>query len=105
MKIKKSTQDKLNDFVFRNDLYAFHSEENLAKAICNESGELLKNYVWGPDWVKRYNLKDDNKKDEIADILIFCFYYLQEMGWNADELINRKIIKNINKYEVKNNEN
>jgi len=94
MFITKKTQQKLINFVKDRGFEKFHTEENIAKAISSESGELLKNYLWGEGWP----VDEENKKDEIADILIFCFYYLQEMSWDADELINLKILKNINKY-------
>lgn len=96
MEIKKDTQYKLIEFIDVRHWNGFHTEENLAKAISIESSELLENYLWGEDW----HIDEQNKKDEIADILIYCFYYLQKMGWDADKLVNEKIIKNAKKYNT-----
>ncbi len=93
-----STEVALLDFIKERGWENFHTEEELAKAITLEAGELLKNYQWGPDWP--YKLNPENKEEEIADVLIFCFYYCIKLGCNPDAIVWKKIMKNHKKYPV-----
>jgi len=95
----KDIKNKLIQFIYDRNWDTFHTEENLAKAISCEASELLKNYIWGDEWP--YKIKEENKKEEIADILIFCFYYINKKGYNINKIVNEKIEKNIKKYKEK----
>lgn len=70
--------------------------ENLAKSIIIEAAELLENYQWGPDHA---NL--ENVKEEIADVLIYSIALVHDLGFDFEEIIREKLVKNLVKYPLK----
>lgn len=70
--------------------------ENLAKSIIIEAAELLENYQWGPDHA---NL--ENVKEEVADVLIYSIALVHDLGFDLEEIIREKLIKNLVKYPLK----
>lgn len=85
----------LNDFIIDRNWNKYHTEENLAKAISVESGELLKNYLWDESFRKRC---DEIIIDEIADILIYIYYLCELKNLDTEKIILNKIAKNKIKY-------
>lgn len=73
----------------------FHMPENLAKSIIIEASELLENYQWGSEKVDV-----ENVKDELADIIAYCIYLCDEYDLNINEILQKKIIKNKEKYPI-----
>ena len=43
---------------------------------------------------------ENSSKDELADVLVYCLDMADAFGWDMDELILRKMIKNEQKYPV-----
>jgi dCTP diphosphatase len=70
--------------------------ENLAKSIIIEAAELLENYQWGPE-----NADLENVKEEIADVLIYSIAMAYDLGFNIEEIIREKLVKNLVKYPLK----
>jgi len=70
--------------------------ENLAKSIIIEAAELLENYQWGPE-----NADLENVKEEIADVLIYSIAMAYDLGFNIEEIIREKLVKNLVKYPFK----
>lgn len=70
--------------------------ENLAKSIIIEAAELLENYQWGEEFADLQNVKE-----EIADVLIYSIAFAYDQGFNIEEIIREKLIKNSIKYPVK----
>ncbi len=83
---------------FRNDRGWKHNDqpENLAKSIIIEAAELLENYQWGPDHADM-----ENVKEEIADVLIYAIAMAHDLGFNIEEIIQEKLVKNAIKYPLK----
>ncbi|MBN3490613.1 nucleotide pyrophosphohydrolase [Acholeplasma equirhinis] len=73
----------------------FHTPENLAKSIIIEASELLENFQWGSEKVDV-----ENVKDELADIIAYCIYLCHEYDFNINEILQKKIIKNKEKYPI-----
>jgi len=72
----------------------FHTPENLSKSISIEAAELLELFQWGDDY-------DKNKiKEELSDILIYCFLLANEMQINPFEAINDKIKLNERRFPI-----
>ena len=84
------------------DWEQFHDPENLAEAICIESGELLEKYLW----VTTDNSRDiDSKKleeikEEIADIMIFLIYLCHGLNIDLAQAVENKIKINEKKYPI-----
>ena len=70
--------------------------ENLAKSIIIEAAELLENYQWGPDHADM-----ENVKEEIADVIIYAIAMAHDLGFDVEEIIEEKMIKNAIKYPAK----
>lgn len=78
----------------------FHTPENLAKSISIEAGELLECFQW--------NSKDNNLNNitqELADVLIYCFYLANYYNLDIEEIINEKIKINNTKYPINKSKN
>ena len=93
--MKQDTIDRIRKFVHDRDWEQFHTPSNLAKSISIEAGELLECFQWSDaDYDK------NQVKDELADVLVYCQNMLDELGLDADEIINEKMDKNEAKYPV-----
>ena len=93
--MKEETRQRIRDFTTDRDWDQFHCPANLAKSIVIESGELLECFQWDEE---RFNL--DEVKDELADVLVYCYDMLDKLGLDEDEIINAKMAKNEAKYPV-----
>ena len=72
----------------------FHTPENLAKSISIEAAELLEHFQWGKD----YDIGDVG--EELADVLIYCFYMADTLNLDVKEIMLDKLDKNAEKYPV-----
>ena len=87
-------KDKLIVFQRERDWKKFHTPENLAKSISIEAAELLEHFQWG----KEYD--ESEVADELADVLIYCIYMADAMGFDINEIIGNKMKKNAIKYPI-----
>lgn len=76
------------------DWKQFHTPENLAKSIVLESSELLENFQWNS------NYDNENIKDELADVMIYCLLLADTLNVDLKEIIHHKLDKNEKKYPV-----
>ena len=77
------------------DWKQFHTPENLSKSIAIESAELLINFQYGDTY---FNV--ENVKEELADIMAYCFLLTEHYGFDIDTIMNEKIDKNQKKYPI-----
>jgi NTP pyrophosphatase (non-canonical NTP hydrolase) len=86
--------EQLRAFVAERDWGQFHTPENLAKSISIEAGELLEVFQW--------KVPDDQEalKDELADVLTYCFLLADKYGLDPKELILSKLEKTKAKYPI-----
>jgi len=86
--------DALRKFVADREWDQFHTPENLAKSISIEAAELLELYQWdnNPDL--------ERVKEELADVLAYCFHLADKMGATPEQIILAKIKLNEAKYPV-----
>ena len=85
---------ELRKFNKERDWDQFHSEENLAKSISIEAGELLECFQWD----SRYNT--DDVCEELADVLLYCALMADKYHLDIDEIMLNKLKKNEEKYPV-----
>jgi NTP pyrophosphatase (non-canonical NTP hydrolase) len=84
----------LRQFVAERDWNQFHSPENLAKSISIESAELLELFQWSqPSSV-------DDLKDELADVLTYCFLLADKYDLDVERIILEKLEKTKSKYPI-----
>ena len=86
--------DELIEFQKERDWKKFHTPENLAKSISIEAAELLEHFQWD----KEYDIEE--VADELADVLIYCMYMVDAMGFDMNKIIKNKMKKNALKYPV-----
>jgi NTP pyrophosphatase (non-canonical NTP hydrolase) len=85
---------KLKEFVASRDWDQFHTQENLAKSISIEAAELLEVFQWGnPSNVEAI-------KEELADVLTYCFLLANKLGESPEELILEKLKVTSAKYPL-----
>ena len=92
----KETIEELIKFRDNRDWKQFHNSKDLALAISIEASELLELFLWK----KEEDFDKDKLKDELADVLSFCFLLANKHDLDINEIILEKIKKNNEKYPV-----
>ena len=93
--MNQTTIDRIRQFTKERDWNQFHSPANLAKSIMIEAGERLECFQWRE---KDYDI--EHVKEELADVLIYCYDMLDNLGLDINEIVNHKMDKNEVKYPV-----
>ena len=93
--MRQETIERIRRFTKDRNWDQFHSPANLAKSISIEANELLECFQWSDN---EYDL--DHVKEELADVIVYCQNMLDELGLDADEIVNSKMDKNEAKYPV-----
>lgn len=93
-----SSMDKVNQFRDERNWRQFHNEKDLALSIALEASELLEIFQWK---TAAEGVEDlDAIKDELADVLIYAYMLADNLNLDIDDIIERKLIKNNEKYPV-----
>ncbi len=85
---------EIDKFNKERDWDQFHSEENLAKSISIEAGELLECFQWNSDYDK------EEVCEELADVFTYCLQLSMKLGVKPEEIIKKKLEKTKKKYPV-----
>jgi dCTP diphosphatase len=80
--------------VAERDWGQFHTQENLAKSIAIEAGELLECYQWSnsPDPLA--------VQAELADVLTYCFLLADALNVDIDQIVQDKVSVTRKKYPI-----
>lgn len=101
--INMNSMDRINQFRDERNWRQFHNEKDLALSITLEASELLEVFQWK---TAEEGVKDiEQIKDELADVLIYSYMLADNLDLDIDELIERKLIKNNEKYPVDKSKN
>ncbi|WP_028972876.1 nucleotide pyrophosphohydrolase [Spirochaeta cellobiosiphila] len=92
----KALIKRILDFRNARDWKKFHTEENLAKSISIEAGELLEHFQWGD------SINKDEVSNELADILIYSFLLSEKLNVDPIEIMNKKISENEERFLIQN---
>lgn len=65
------------------------------KINCIEASELLECFQWSDE-----NYDIEHVKEELADVIIYCYDLLDKLNLDIDEIVNDKMTKNERKYPV-----
>ena len=90
----ETVMNRLLQFRDAREWKKFHTPENLAKSISIEAGELLELFQWGDP----LNMSD--LRDELADILMYCYLLADSIGADPIEVMLHKIQKNEDRFPV-----
>ncbi|MCQ2977376.1 MAG: nucleotide pyrophosphohydrolase [archaeon] len=85
---------KIDEFSKERDWDQFHTEENIAKSIAIEAGELLEHFQWDNTYDK------EELCEELADVFNYCFQLAIKLNVDPKEIILKKMEKNALKYPV-----
>jgi len=92
--MENSLTESLKTFVNARDWDKFHTPENLAKSISIEAAELLELFQWEtPSEI-------DEVRNELADVLTYCYLLAMKIDANPEDLILEKLAKTALKYPV-----
>lgn len=84
----------LREFNLERDWDKFHTEENLAKSISIEAGELLECFQWDSS----YDM--DDVCEELADVLSYCIMLADRLNVDIETIVLDKLEKTKKKYPV-----
>lgn len=90
----KDVYSKLEEFVRDREWGSFHTPSNLAKSISIEAAELLECFQWSEDF------QGSEVKEELADVLTYCYLLAAKLGVTPQELILDKLAITSTKYPV-----
>lgn len=93
--MNKELMKKILKFRNDRDWRQFHTLENLSKSISIEANELLECFQWGTQ-----NSTNEEIEDELADIAMYLYLFVDEMNIDLEKAIENKIKKNNKKYPV-----
>jgi len=98
----KKLQDELSQFSKDRDWEQFHTPKNLVSALSVESSELQEIFQWlTAEQSLNLNQKQlEATEEEIADVAIYLLRLCDILGINLEDAINRKIVRNNEKYPV-----
>ena len=84
----------IRQLVADRDWAQFHTPENLAKSISIEAAELLELFQWDGE------ADSDRIRDELADVLTYCFLLADKLGAEPEEIMLSKLEETKAKYPV-----
>ena len=97
--MKKETIEQVLKFRDDRNWRQFHNPKDLALSISLEAAELLEVFQWsGTDTV--CESKKEKIKEELADVLNYCILMADVCGLDMDEIVQKKMIRNAEKYPV-----
>lgn len=91
----KEIQKEIETFNRERDWDKFHSPANLSKSISIEANELLECFQWEEE---NYDL--EAVKEELADVLNYCFQMASVLDVDIKEIMEKKMAKNAQKYPI-----
>ena len=90
---------RINKFHDDHKWRQFHNAKDLALSISIESAELLELFQWTTA-EKAVENKYESIEEELAGILIYSYTLAEKLGMDIDEIIEKKLVKNLKKYPV-----
>jgi len=91
--------NELTQFRDERDWEQFHNSKDLAIGISIEAAELNELFLWKTN-EQIENVDKERIKEELADILCFCYLFAQKHQLSPIEIVREKIEKNRLKYPI-----
>ncbi len=98
----KELKEKAKKFVQERDWEQFHTPKNLAMNISIEAAELMELFLWcnPKDDQKVFKDKEQDVKDEIADVLLGILSFCNATGIDLEQAFLSKLKRAAQKYPV-----
>ena len=102
LEVLEKLQDRLREFAQRRNWEQFHAPKNLAMALSVEAAELLEHFQWLSEQQSEQLPADKLEQIgfELADVFIYTVRLADRLGVDLDQLVQRKIQINEQKYPV-----
>ena len=105
---KNNTIQQLKEMIFEfddeRDWHQYHHPKELSISISLEANELLENFQWKEkqsiDSIKGDEVLMNELKDELADVMIYCLNFANQLDIDVSSAIQKKIEKNMEKYPI-----
>ncbi|MGD6777697.1 nucleotide pyrophosphohydrolase [Sutcliffiella horikoshii] len=91
--------NKINKFRDERNWRQYHNPKELAISISIEAAELLEDFQWISS-EEALKLKEENIREEIADVLIYSLMLCSDLGLDVREIVEEKMLKNGRKYPI-----
>jgi len=95
---------KIHKFRDDRDWMQFHNSKDMALALSIEASELLEVFLWKNKQEVESFIEDKKNiekiSDELADVFTFAIELADNLGIDIEKAVNKKLIKNNNKYPV-----
>lgn len=95
----KELEKIVTDFRDERDWKQFHNPKDLALSLTLEASELLEVFQWSAQDLY-VTEKIDKVKEELADVLTYCFLMADATDLDVEEIVLEKLKRNNEKYPV-----
>ena len=97
-------KETIKEFVKERDWNQFHSPKNLSMSISIEASELMEHFQWLTT-LQSWEVGEDEEmmqeiRDELSDILCYCFNMANVLDIDISSAMETKIEKNKEKYPI-----
>ena len=98
----KDVVEKIKNFRDERDWMQFHNHKDMAISVVLEASELLEHFQWKTSEQISKHVKENKEEisDEVADVAIFLFELVDNLGINLSEAVEKKMEKNAKKYPI-----
>ncbi|MGY0411938.1 nucleotide pyrophosphohydrolase [Staphylococcus sp. mip270_02] len=89
----------INKFRDERNWRQFHNEKDLSLSISIEAAELLELFQWKSS-EEVVNNNRERLAEELADVLIYSYMLADNLEFDINEIISKKLMKNAEKYPL-----
>lgn len=95
----KELLKEINQFRDERNWRQFHNEKDLSLSISLEAAELLELFQWKSS-EEVVNNNRERLAEELADVLIYSYMLADNLDFDINEIISKKLVKNVEKYPL-----
>lgn len=95
----KELLKEINQFRDERNWRQFHNEKDLSLSISLEAAELLELFQWKSS-EEVVDTKQERLAEELADVLIYSYMLADNLDFDINEIIRKKLVKNAEKYPL-----
>ncbi|MDT0695999.1 nucleotide pyrophosphohydrolase [Mammaliicoccus sciuri] len=100
----KEILKEINQFRDERNWRQFHNEKDISLSISLEAAELLELFQWKSSEEVVGN-KQERLAEELADVLIYSYMLADNLDFDINDIIRKKLKKNAEKYPVEKSKN
>ena len=90
----KDVLKEINQFRDERNWRQFHNEKDLSLSISLEAAELLELFQWKSS-EEVVDTKRERLAEELADVLIYSYMLADNLDFDINEIIRKKLVKNV----------